>query len=395
MRILYIAHRVPFPPNKGEKIRAFHQIRALSERGHSVDLFAFADDPADLRHDVELRKFCASVTLLPLTAAGGTFRALRALPSRTSLTVAYFDSPAMHAAIRRAIETVRPDSVVVFSSSVAQYVPRGLRERTVIDLIDVDSEKWREYSSRVSFPKSMVYALEARRLRAYEYWLAREFPHLVLTTPREVEVLRGSQARGMHALGSGVDIDYFRPASSDSSQSRDIVFTGAMDYLPNIDAVQWFARNVWPRLAHVPDVTFTIVGSRPVAAVRALAQIRGITVTGTVPDVRPFLRQAALVVVPLRIARGMQNKVLEAMASGIPVVATPGTIEAFNSAEIPVRVASNPEEFADAITSLLEDAHTRAELGQAARAFVERHYRWGPLLEQFCRLVESTATPAV
>ena len=395
MRILYLAHRVPFPPNKGEKIRAFHQLRALSARSHHIDLFAFGDHPDDLRHEGELRRFCASVTLLPLRAVPAGTRVLRALPSRTSLTVAYFDSVAMHAAVGMAVQRTPPDAVVACSSSMVQYVRRELRARTVIDLIDVDSEKWREYSQRASFPKSVVYAIEARRLRRYEHWLAQEFPHVLLTTSREVEVFGSLHADRLQVLSGGVDIDYFQPRVHDDAAPPELVFTGVMDYFPNVDAVQWFVREVWPALAHVPGLRFTIVGSRPSPAVQALARVPGITVTGAVPDVRPYLQRAAVVVVPLRVARGMQNKVLEAMASGVPVVATPATVEAFNTGDIPVRVASEPCQFADMITSLLDDARARATLGRAARAFVERHYRWEPILDQFCQLVESTAIGAV
>src|SRR5688572_12276936 len=391
MQVLYLAHRVPFPPNKGDKIRAFHEIRALAARHHDIHLFAFADDPADLHHHAELARFCASVTILPLTRVAGAARALQALFSTASLSVAYYNSAPMHAAVRNCVQQVRPEAAVVYSSTMAQYVPLSLRPRTVVDLVDVDSAKWRDYATRRPFPASTVYALEADRLQAYERRLLSEFPHIVLTTSREVELLTSSAATGhVHALMNGVDTRHFEPAPLPRQGPKEIVFTGAMDYFPNIDGAQWFADEVWPGLRGTTDLRFTIVGSRPAKSVRALAQRDGIDVTGTVPDVRPYLHRATVVVVPLRIARGVQNKLLEAMAAGVPVVATPPAVAAFEDPKtLPVRVASTPAEFAQATAELLADDDARTSLGRAAREYVERHHDWEPMLDQFCSLVET------
>ncbi len=251
MRVLFLAHRIPYPPNKGEKIRAFHEVRGLHERGHSVDLLAFADDPQDLQYAEALRRYATTVEVLPLRVSTAKLRALAALTGRTSLSLRYFELAGMHRAIRRRVQENPPQAVVVYSSTMAQYVPIALRARTVADLVDVDSAKWAEYSGRAPFPMSAVYATEATRLRAYEESLTGYFPHVVLTTPREVALLGHSRGAHVHALATGIDLSYFTPASPDSSaggQTR-IVFTGAMDYFANVDGACWFADEVLPRLA--------------------------------------------------------------------------------------------------------------------------------------------------
>jgi glycosyltransferase involved in cell wall biosynthesis len=204
-------------------------------------------------------------------------------------------------------------------------------------------------------------------------------------------LLTSSAATGhVHAMMNGVDTRHFEPAHTPHTEPREIVFTGAMDYFPNIDGAQWFADEVWPRLRGTADCRFTIVGSRPAKSVRALALRDGIEVTGTVPDVRPYLHRAAVAVVPLRIARGVQNKLLEAMAAGVAVVATPPAVAAFDDVKaLPVRVASTAAEFAQVTAELLADDKTRTSLGRAAREYVERHHDWEPMLDRFCRLVET------
>ena len=390
MQLLYLAHRVPFPPNKGDKIRAFHELRALALRGHDVHLFAFADDPADLHRHADLAKFCKSVTILPLTRIGAARGAFKALVAGQSLSVGYYEAASMHAAVRTCMRDVRPQAAIVFSSTMAQYVPEQLRGQTVVDLVDVDSAKWSEYATYHRFPKSMIYRVEGRRLQAYERSVLEDFPHVVLTSSREAELLAAGRATAdIHALVNGVDTDYFVPAALRMDGASEIVFVGAMDYFPNVDGVQWFADEVWPLLRGKAR-RFTIVGSRPSKSVRALAGRDGIEVTGAVPDVRPYLQRASVVAVPLRIARGVQNKVLEAMAVATAVVATPPAVAAFENQEtLPVHVASTAPEFAHALANLLADSQERRDLGNAARAYVIAHHRWETMLDRFCELVEA------
>jgi sugar transferase (PEP-CTERM/EpsH1 system associated) len=340
-RLLYLARRVPYPPGKGDKIRAFHEIRGLAERGHDVHLFTLADDLADLAHADALRRWCRSVTIERIAPWPARLRMLAALPTGRSLSEANFWSSSLAAAVSRALSPTPPDAIVVYCSSMMQYVPRPLWPRTVVDLVDVDSEKWRQYSSTAGMPMSFVYGLEARRIRRLEQLIVSDVHRTLLTTMREVELLGGAHDGRLVALVNGVDLDFYAPAAgpvdvealpeaerqffreSPGDRPR-FVFTGAMDYRANVDAVCWFAEEAWPAVhAALPSARFLVVGRGPSPAVLALDGRDGILVTGGVKDVRPYLQSATACVAPLRVARGIQNKVLEAMACARPVVVSP------------------------------------------------------------------------
>lgn len=407
MRVLYLAHRIPYPPNKGDKIRAYHEIRGLAARGHEVHVAAFVDDPADLQHRGALEAVCASVTLVPLQPRLAALRSLAALATAQPLSLRYFASTAMRQQVQGLIAKVDPAAVVVYCSAMTQYVPPALASRTVVDLVDADSEKWREYAAVAAAPAAVVYGIEARRLRAHERQVVRLFGRSLVTTPREAALIDPASVERLQALPNGVDLDAFNsmrstevrrqmPAAERGYLAGDrprVVFTGAMDYFANIDAVSAFARDVWPAVhARLPRATFLIVGARPAAQVRRLGREPGIVVTGTVADMRPYLAAASLAVVPLRIARGIQNKVLEAMAMEVPVVVSAAVAASVGAA--PGRdfvVAASAPEFAGAVTALLTDQQARVALAHNGRRFVERHHQWESMLDRFVRLVESVA----
>jgi polysaccharide biosynthesis protein PslH len=413
MRILYLAHRIPYPPNKGDKIRSFHEIQGLQRRGHEVDVLAFADDPRDMTEREPLARHCASADVVRLEPWTARARSLLGLASRAPLSVRYFGVAEMRRRVARRLAERRHDGYLAYSSTMAQYVPETLRDRAVVDLVDVDSEKWSEYSRRYGAPMSAVYRIEAARLRQYELSIVRRFRHSVVTTEKEADLLRddlGPQARDqLHAIGNGVDLDAFSPeaaaaalrAGVGASEQRYLtpgagpvlVFTGAMDYYANVDAVCWFVAEVWPavRRCH-PDARFLIVGSRPAPPVRSLGERPGVIVTGFVDDTRPYLAAADLAVVPLRIARGIQNKVLEAMACGKATVATPEAAAGVSAAAgRELAVSEGAAAFTASVLQALADPAGRERLGAAARAFVEREHRWTSFLGRFCELVESAA----
>lgn len=401
-RLLFLAHRVPYPPNKGDKIRAFHELRGLASRGHEVHLFAFADDPADCQHASALARWCATVRIVPLSTSWAKVKSLAGVLGRDPLSIRYFHNRGMASAVSRAIASLQPDGIVVYCSSMAQYVPPAWRERTVVDLVDVDSEKWREYAAASRGLARMLYRLEWRRLRTFEETVVSDFAASIVTTEREADLLRqaGRGAARLHAIGNGVDTDHFRngcdaslthAADAHRAAAR-IVFTGAMDYAPNVDAVRHFADTAFPlvRQRH-PNAEFVIVGSKPARDVRRLAGRDGIVVTGAVADVRPYLASAAVCVVPLRIARGIQNKLLEAMSFGCAVVATPAAASALgplSDEELLVREA--PADFADAVSTLIENPVVRTNLGRRARLFVEQRCQWDRSLDRLTALIEST-----
>jgi len=380
MRILYLCHRIPFPPDKGEKIRAYHHLTHLA-RGHQVHLACLADTRADLEHVRPLEKICASVDVVYRSPVAARLFALAALPTSRSLSVAAFDSPDLRIRVERRLKEERPDILVAYSAAMAQYVEHVNGVPRVLDFVDADSEKLREYGRLRPFPHSALYALEAERLARYEGRMAREFDASIFISEAEAEIVRHhAPGRDFSIIPNGVDLDAFRPGPK-VARPRDpvVVFTGVMGYFPNVDAVSHFARDILPRVrGQLPDARFVIVGRDPATAVRRLAGLPGVTVTGAVADVRPYLADAAVAVAPFRIARGVQNKVLEAMASGLPVVGTRLAFQGITANKGDgVRVADSPEAFAEEVVALLRNPARQHELGQQARTYVERHHRWG------------------
>jgi sugar transferase (PEP-CTERM/EpsH1 system associated) len=288
---------------------------------------------------------------------------------------------------------VKPDLVYIFSSALAQYVTGRTAPGTgvLVDFVDADAEKWRAFAERTSGPMHLVYAAEFRNLVRYEAaaLAAADAGIMVSETERGLQAgFAPADAGKLHVIANGVDTDFFKPPANNAPQSQDIVFTGTMDYLPNIDAVTWFAREIFPRVrSQFPDAPFRIVGAKPTAEVLALAKLPGVEVTGAVPDVRPYLFNAAVIVAPLRIARGIQNKVLEGMAAARPTVCTPEALDGIEAkVGSDVLVASTPEDFAQTVIDVL--AGRAVGVGAAGRAYVETHLRWQGRLAALDRLVD-------
>ncbi len=387
MKVIYLCHRVPYPPNKGEKIRAYHQIVHLV-RSHSVHVACLADSREDLDHARSLERLCSSVDVVPHSPGAARMLALGALATGRSLSVAAFDSPTLRLLVERRIQQEGPDVLIAQSAAMAQFIERATGLPRVLDFVDADSEKWRSYGRLRPFPFSAVYALEAERLARYEARMASRFDASIFVSEAEADIVRRrAPGRDLCIIPNGVDLDAFRPNSDGERPDEPVViFTGAMGYFPNVDAVSYFAREIFPEVRRrVADAKFKIVGRDPATAVRRLARLPGVTVTGSVPDVHPHLAEAALAVAPFRIARGVQNKVLEAMASGLPVVGTHVAFQALGAGDADgVQRADSPAEFAERVVTLLRDARNRRELGQRARRYVERNHRWehsGALLE--------------
>ncbi|WP_324780149.1 TIGR03087 family PEP-CTERM/XrtA system glycosyltransferase [Thiobacillus sedimenti] len=394
--LLFLAHRIPYPPNKGDKIRSFHLLRHLSTR-YRVHLGAFVDDPADWQYREALRPYCASVRLVPLHPRRARLASLAGLLTGEALTLPYYRS----GALRRWAAALAADGTVTrglaFSSAMAQFMPPGLARR-VLDMVDVDSDKWTQYAPTQRWPLSWLYAREGRKLAAWEARVAGCFDATLLVSPAEAALLRQRVPAACDRIGvfeNGVDAEYFSPVRDYpdpyAAGQISVVFTGAMDYWPNVDAVSWFAERVFPAVREaVPSAQFTIVGSRPAEDVLALARQPGVVVTGSVPDVRPWLAHAACAVAPLRIARGVQNKVLEAMAMARPVVVTPQAAEGIHGA--PGRdfvVAADAAGFAAEVVAALR---LRASVPQA-RARVLAQYDWTRNVSAVDPLLEA-ASPA-
>jgi len=394
--LLFLVHRIPYPPDKGDKIRSFHLLQALASE-YRVHLGSFVDNPADWAHAATLSQWCASLELRPLVPWRAALRSARGLFTGEPLTDPYYCDPGLHAWVRATLAREPVSAIVVLSASMAQYVPdaHSRTTRYLVDFVDVDSDKWLQYSTGARWPMSWVYRREGLRLEQREAHIARMSHASVFVSQAEAEHFRrlhpDSRER-VHAVPNGVDSVKFSPAhpfeSPYATGECALVFTGAMDYRANADAVIWFARDALPAIrAREPRARFWIVGSNPVAPVRALAALPGVSVTGHVPDVRPYLRHAALAVAPLRLARGVQNKVLEAMAMARPVLATSAATRGIDAVTPPgVTIADTAESLASEALRLLNAADCEA-LGAAARRFVTERFDWETSRRAFLALL--------
>lgn len=395
MRILFLCHRLPYPPKRGGKIRPFNMIRHLSRR-HEVTVATVARSAAEVADGQDLRKYCHELHVgqIPTYAGWGRFGLYTA--TTYPATFGYFYSPALDRTVQTLLATRDFEAIFVHCSSMGPYVARHRGCRKILDYGDADSEKWLEYARASRFPLSLGFALEGRKVRRYERWLAEGFDACSVNAPREREVLGQYVDKPIYVFPNGVDLDYFRPQreGGPASPAR-VVFTGNMSYKPNVEAVGDFVSRILPRVwARRPETEFYIVGMDPSPAVRRLADGRRIVVTGRVDDVRPYFDAATVAVAPLRIARGLQNKVLEAMAMRVPVVASPAAFNGINAeAGRDVLVADDPESFSRGVVSLLDDPLLRDRHAAAARTCVERNHDWARILDGLERLVTEGPRP--
>jgi sugar transferase (PEP-CTERM/EpsH1 system associated) len=377
MRIFYICRRVPFPPDRGDKIAAFNAIRHLAAR-HEVHVFCLGDGVQDLANISGLQAYAKSVSAAPVDEFTIKLRALAALVTGQPLSVAALNESKLHDAIQKKFTELRPDLIIVYSCNMAQFAEHFPNVPRIMHFGDLDSLKWPQYAERSSIPLNWIYAIEARRLLGYERHIAQIFSHaLVHTEIEKHDFERLIPGIPVAVVGNGVDLDYFRSAG-EAKKPASMVFTGVMDYRPNIDAVVWFCDEILPIVqANIPAANFTICGSRPAPAVRRLAKRRGVRVTGWVADARPYLDRAEIFVAPLRMARGVQNKLLEALAMGLPCVASTaawsGTAVADGQG---ILATDEPREFARRVIDLLGDSDGRAEMARRARAAAVANYRW-------------------
>lgn len=382
--VLFLVHRVPYPPNRGDRIRSFHMLKHLASRAN-VSLATLADEPVQPETVAELDRHCRRVAIEPL-GRGRWLGAVSSLAAGKSATEGLFRS----AALRRTVETwaseVRFDAVVVFCSSMAQYltIPALSGAATLFDLVDVDSQKFFDYAKSKSAWKSVLYRLEGRRLRSLESTISRSVDAVTLVSEAEAKLFRDVCPNdNTFAVPNGVDLQYFQPQQDTGTQNR-CVFVGVLDYPPNIDAMQWFCRKVFPMLREqLPNATLAIVGRNPTSAVRQLADVPGVEVIASVPDVRPYMAQASVAIAPLRIARGIQNKVLEAMAMALPVVVSPAALEGLTvEPGRDVLCAESADQWVHDITRLCRDRAMAIELGRAGRSFVESTHSWSACLSK-------------
>lgn len=370
--LLFLCHRIPFPPNKGDKIRSFNILKKLSEY-YDVHLGCFIDDPFDKQYVATLAKYCVAVFHLDQHKTLAKIKGLTGFITNQPITLPYYFDKRMQQWTNRTLAEHNISKVFIYSSSMAQYVQGkgGQRDEyesleRVIDFVDVDSDKWRQYANKKTGIAKWFFNREYKLLAKEENSISAQFTHSLFVSADEAQLFRDSQPQAqqakVHGLLNGVDVNFFNPKAKFSEerlvpQVPFISFTGAMDYWANVDAVLWFVEHVWPSvLAKQPDAVFCIVGGNPSGEVSALAKNKGIVVTGRVHDVRPFIEQAQCVVAPLQIARGIQNKVLEAMSLNKAIVVTTMAMAGINAQQSDgVIITDDSNAYAQACLALLDE----------------------------------------
>ena len=389
MKILYLCHRFPFPPKRGGKIRPFNMIRHLSQE-HQVTVCSLVRSVSEAEEGRGIAQYCERFEMSEVRNPIQVARMVARLPTPVPSSMGFFYSPELARRTRELMAAERYDLIFVHCSSVAQYVSDVEGIPKILDFGDMDSQKWLEYAHYKPFPLSAGYWFEGKKLVREEQRLARRFDLCTATTRAEWETL---QAYGTGVASdwfpNGVDHEYFAPDNTPYDENT-ICFVGRMDYYPNQECMFDFCAHVLPRIqARRPQTKLLIVGADPSPAVSKLGELPGVTVTGSVPDVRPYLRGSALMVAPLNIARGTQNKILEAMAAGVPVVTSAvaaGGVDAV--APDHFLVADTHEEHAAAALSILEDRAERNRLALAGRARVMSHHAWPSSMARLDGIIE-------
>ncbi|MBU2894690.1 TIGR03087 family PEP-CTERM/XrtA system glycosyltransferase [Colwellia sp. D2M02] len=366
--LLFLCHRIPFPPNKGDKIRSFNILKKLSET-YAIHLGCFIDDPFDKQYVDGLNKYCASVFHLDQNKTFSKIKGLSGFFTGKPITLPYYYDKRMAQWTSAIVAEHKIAKVFVYSSSMAQYCQESRYSalERVIDFVDVDSDKWRQYAQKKQGVAKWFFNREYRLLAQVEDEICAEFSHSLFVSPDEAALFSARQPialqKSVHGVLNGVDIDFFDPQADFSAESPVptvpfISFTGAMDYWANVDAVLWFVKYVWPFIiAKNPQAIFCIVGGNPSSEVLALADQPGIVVTGRVHDIRPFIAKATCVVAPLQIARGIQNKVLEAMSLNKAIVVTTMAMEGINAKESSgVVISDEASVYAQACLKYLNDS---------------------------------------
>jgi sugar transferase (PEP-CTERM/EpsH1 system associated) len=386
---MFICHRFPYPPKRGGKIRPFNIINHLSQRGHEVTVASLARSHEEEQEGQGLAPYCACYLMERMSAGAAAFRMLLRIPSGTPSSMGYFYSPVLARRIREALENTRFDLVFVHCAFAAQYVAKVQGIPKLLDFGDMDSQKWLTYAKFRQLPLAAGYWLEGRKLQRAEMALARSFDYSTCTTRAELETLEGYCTGARTGwFPNGVDSEYFTPTDTPYDPNT-VCFIGRMDYYPNQQAVTFFSRHVLPLIRErQPQARFWIVGAQPSRAVLKLQRAPGVVVTSSVADVRPLVLRSALTVAPLRIARGTQNKILESMAMGVPVVASKEASRGVDA--VPGKhllTATSPETYRDAVLHIMDNTSMRARFAQAGRKRVLERHSWAASLKKLDALI--------
>jgi sugar transferase (PEP-CTERM/EpsH1 system associated) len=390
-KLLLLTHRAPYPPDRGDRIRSYHLLRYLS-RQYDVFLGATNDEPVSAETKAALAELTADLAICPL----GRSRwgaAVWTLATGRSATEGLFASSELTRRVRTWARQHRFDAVIAFCSSMVQFatVPELADVPLVVDLVDVDSQKWLDYSAAVRGLKRQLFLLEGHRVHKLEQAIVRRARAITLVSEAEGDLFRHACPNDKTiAVPNGVDLDYFTDKFPVAEpKPNQCVFVGVLDYRANVESLVWFCREVWPRvIATKSDAVFAIVGKSPAPAVKQLATQSGVRLVGPVPDVRPYIAESRFSVAPLQIARGIQNKVLEAMAMGKPVVASPQALEGIDLVVGREAIsAATPADWSAAMLRLFVSAHDANNLGDAARRFVSAQCSWNASLSRLDQIL--------
>ena len=405
-RLLMLTHRVPFPPDRGDRIRSWNILKFLS-KSNDMYLGCVSDEPVPDKVRKKLDSVCEHVTIAPIGSKSKWMRAGFSASRGRSLTEGLFWSPTLDRSLSQWTKQHQFDAVIVYCSSMLRYARRPhLRNIPhFVDLVDVDSQKFYEYADNAKSWKRAIYRTEANRVQRLEHDAVRLSKAVTLVSDAEAEVLCNTLQQGehgVHGVANGVDTEYFAPQNllQDDKQQTAIdkpklVFVGVMNYPPNVEALCWFVANVWPKLKQqYPGASLEIVGKHPNNEVLHLANHDGIHVTGSVPDVRVHVAKADIVIAPLQIARGIQNKVLEALSMAKPVIASPKASHGINAShEQHLLIADSPSEWLQAITRFCESPELRHTLSTNARDLICQRYTWQATLSKLNELLDEHLTP--
>jgi polysaccharide biosynthesis protein PslH len=410
-RLLMLTHRFPYPPNRGDRIRSYNVLRMLCKK-FRVTLGCTADEHVHRRELAHIESLCDEVCVAPLDRCGRIMRALKSFASGKSLTEGMFRSPELFQQVSRWQQSEPFDAAFVFCSSMFPYVDNRVFANTpkVVDLVDVDSQKWQQMGRESYAVRKWLYRAESKRVLKLEQRIAAKVNAIVLVSEREAGLFEEAvpipypKQCNVHGISNGVDSHYFSPPTpkpvrnggASQVSALSLIFTGVLDYRPNVEGIEWFCRQVLPRLRPTISVCLTVVGRRPCKRVLDLRSIPGVDVIGEVPDVRPYLCNADVAISPLKIARGMQNKVLEAMAVGLPIVVTPQSaegIEARSGKEW--LIADTAAQWHAALVKLATNPAERANIGLAARKLVVNQFSWAARLEHWVEVIESAMASVV
>jgi sugar transferase (PEP-CTERM/EpsH1 system associated) len=385
--LVYLAQRFPYPPNKGEKIRTFNQIKHLVEREIKITLFSpketLDDDPHTLKFQQEY-----SVTSYQSRLKNKLFRLCEGFFQQASLTVANFHCTELQNKLDLFLLNNNCNAIICTSSAMAEYIYKSKsliklsnKPLLIMDFMDLDSDKWRQYAKTSNWPMKWVYQREARILANYENQITHDFDCSFFIADAEVELFKSrvKSSGKVLTMGNGMDTASFVPAASiPNNEAPVMLFTGVMDYKPNIDSVVWFVENVWQKiLKEYPEARFIIAGMNPTSNVKNLEKISGIKVTGFVDDILPYYHQSDYFIAPFRIARGVQNKVLQGFACGLPVISTPMGAEGIDcTKDIDILIASTADEFLSCIKHLDNNPEFREKIKANALKLIHERYSW-------------------